>query len=157
MRQHQFGWWLVLFIFVFPIVGLALALPQIPRGRRAIRLLRHGVETRGTLTKKRETKVSVNDEPVMALTFEYEVEGRTYHATMKTLQPALLEDDKHEPMLYDPAEPEHATTLDHLPGGPRIGPDGEIVATTGSGFYLVILPALFVALVAATAAAMIAR
>jgi hypothetical protein len=50
----------------------------------------------------------VNDVPVMAVTFEYKVGDRTYRTTVKTLRREALEDDREEPMLYDPRDPSRA-------------------------------------------------
>ena len=149
MRRRPFSP-LLLFVLVFPIVGLAFALWPLRVARKNLRLLRHGVETRGTLVDKRTTKVEVNDIPVMALTFAYDVDGRRYTATVKTLDPAPLEDDEREPMLYDPRAPSHATTLDHLPGSPKITPSGDLEARSGTVIHLLIAPVAFVGLLAAT-------
>lgn len=108
-----------------------------------------GAETHGKLIDKRETRVHVNDVPVMALTFEYEVDGARHTATVKTLEPGPLEDDVYEAMLDDPRAPEHETTLDHLPGSPKIAASGELEATPGMVVHLLIAPVAFIALVAA--------
>jgi len=149
MRRRPFSP-LLLFVLVFPIVGLGLALWQLPAARRSLRLLHRGVETRGKLIDKRATRVEVNDTPVMALTFQYEVDGKTYSTTVKTLRPELLEDEEREAMLYDPYSPANATTLDHLPGGPRVTEDGEIEARPGIAFHFLIAPVAFVGLLVAT-------
>jgi hypothetical protein len=147
--HKPFGWWLM-FILVFPVAGLAIALPQLRAGLHQVRLLRHGREVRGRLVEKRETSVSVNDEPVMAMTFEYEVDGTNYRATVTTLTPSTLEDDPLEPMVYDPTDPAHATTLDHLPGSVHIGPDGELESKPGIAVHVLIMPAITVGLIVAT-------
>jgi hypothetical protein len=132
------------------ILALGVALWWTLRARRRLRLLRHGIETRGKLVRKRETNVTVEDVPVMALTFEYEVDGRQYFATVKTLTPRPLQDDEHEAMLYDPRSPSRATPLDHLPGSPRVTAGGELEARPGTVVHLLILPVLSVGLLAAT-------
>lgn len=122
---------LVLIVLVFPIAGLALVIWQLHVARRDLRLLRYGAETRGKLVDKRETRVHVNDVPIMALTFEYDVDGTRHTATVKTLDSRPLEDDEREAMLYDPHAPAHATTLDHLPGSPKVTPSGDLEARSG--------------------------
>jgi hypothetical protein len=154
MRRGPFPAFL-LFLLAVPMLGLAAALWQVPGALRKLRLLRCGAETRGKLVRKRETRVEVNDVPIMALTFEYEVGGRTYFATVKTLTPGPLEDEAREAMLYDPRSPRRATTLDHLPGAPKIGAGGELEARPGTALHLLILPVLFVGLAAATVIRMI--
>jgi hypothetical protein len=154
MRRGRFSPF-VLFVLVFPIAGLAIALRLLPRELRDLRLLRHGVETRGKLVGKRETGSSVNEVPVMALTFEYEVDGKTHAATVETLRPGLLEDDEREAMLYDLRSPSRATTLDHLPGSPKVTADGELEVRLGTAIHLLIAPVVFAGLVAATVIRMI--
>ena len=74
---------------------------------------------------------------------------------METLTPAVLEDDELEPMLYDPRDPARATTLDHLPGKPRIDADGELEVEHGTSFHLLIAPVLFGGLLAAAVIRMV--
>ena len=148
MRRRPFSPFLS-FVLVFPIVGLGIALWQLRAGRRNLHLLRHGVETTGKLIRKAPTNVTVNDVPVMALTFDYEVGGKTYSATMKTLTPAALEDDEREAMLYDPAAPARATTLDHLPGAPKVT-NGELLDRPGISAHLLLLPLATAGLLVAT-------
>ena len=53
--------------------------------------------------------------------------------------------DVEEPMLYDPARPSRATTLDHLPGQPRVTDDGRIEVRgrwPGAWLHLLFLPLL---------------
>lgn len=149
MRRRTFSP-LFAFVLLFPIAGLGLALGPLPGALRKLRLLRYGVETHGKLLRKRETLVHVNNRPVMALTFEYEVLGRRYTSTVKTLAPAALEDDDREAMLCDPRAPWRATTLDHLPGSVKVTAVGALEARPGGALHLLLLPAAFAVLVAAT-------
>jgi hypothetical protein len=142
---------LVALILLLPLIGLGIAAAQIVRGRRAVRLLRFGVETRGKLIRKTETNLMVNERPVMALTFEYEVDGKAYRSVSRTTDPTLLEDDALEPMLYDPRRPSRATTLDHLPGKPAIDPDGKLRVVLFLAFWPLILPIVTAAMAVATA------
>lgn len=146
-----------LFVLILPIIGLGIAISQLVTGYRAMRLLRSGLETRGTLLAKRETNASVDDLPVMALTFEYLVDRRPYQVTVKTLSPSLLEDDAQEPMLYDPHQPSRATTLDHLPGAPTITADGQISSNPDFAVLVLILPIVTIALIVATAVVLAVR
>jgi hypothetical protein len=154
MRRQPFSL-IGLFTLLFPIVGLAIAGWQLVGGLRNLRLLRYGAETRGKLTGKRPTSTTVNDTPVMELTFEYEADGRRHIAKVKTQTPALLEDDALEAMLYDPHAPSRATPLDHLPGGPVVTPAGVLEARPGITFHLLLLPLAFAGLVVATVVRMI--
>jgi hypothetical protein len=151
MRSQRFGAF-VIFVVIFPIVGLSIAGWQLWTGRNAVHLLRFGVETRGKLIDKKKTNTRVNGRPVMALTFEYELDGQPFRAVVKTLNTASLEDDALEPMLYDPHRPSRATTLDHLPGTPSVGPDGELRVRPGMAAHVLILPILTLGLLVATVA-----
>lgn len=144
MRHKPFGWWVVV-VTLFPLVGVGLGVPQLRRGLLERRLLRHGVPTFGRIVLKQPTNVRVNDQPVMALTFEYQPEasGSTYRAVVETLEHHKLEDDLREPMLYDPYAPWRATTLDHLPGSPRITADGRLEARPGIAVHVLIAPVIF--------------
>lgn len=144
----------VLFMLLFPIVGLGLAFAQLFIGIRAIRLLRTGLETRGKLVAKQPTGSSVNNQPVMALTFEFQVGGHPVRATVTAVDTSVLEDDELEPMLYDPRRPTRATTLDHLPGSPKITEDGRIIVGPGFTGLLVTMPVLTIGLIVATVLAM---
>jgi len=156
MRSRPFGWWVV-FVLLFPIVGLGMAIPQLVAGHRATRLLRFGVETHGTLLVKKATSVTVDNMSIMALTFEYQVGGRPYRTTVKTLETSMLEDDAQEPMIYDPQDPSRATTLDHLPGSPKISADGEIASLPGYAFLLLVMPVVTTALIFQTVAILALR
>lgn len=149
MRHRPFSA-IGLVALAFPLVGLAIVFWQLRTSLRHLRLLRSGIETHGKLVHKRSTAVHMNDQPVIALTFEYDVAGTRYTTTVKTLTPALLEDDEREPMLYDPHAPANATTLDHLPGSPRIAPSGNLAARPGRAMHLLIAPVAFAVLLVAT-------
>jgi hypothetical protein len=149
MRRRPFSA-IALLVLVFPLAGLALVAWQLRTGYRDLRLLRYGTEARGKLVDKCETSVHMDDVPVMALTFAYNVDGKRHTATVKTLDPGPLEDDEYEVMLYDPHAPARATTLDHLPGSPKVTASGELEADGGIVVHLLLAPIAVVALVVAT-------
>jgi hypothetical protein len=151
MRSKPLSPFPMIAVGAMALFALAIGLRQILRGRRDLRLLCYGVETRGKLIEKRAIPGSKKDKtPTMALTFEYVVDGQTYSTTVETLEPGPLEDDEREPMLYDPNAPSRATMLDHLPGSPRITAGGELEVQSGTAAHLLILPMLFVGLLAMT-------
>ena len=138
-RTNMFPMWTAL-VLVFPIIGIYMALHRLRRGRREVHLLRHGIETRGRLVEKHDTEITVDDVPMVELTFEYTTQhGATARATVDTLTPEVLEDDATEAMLYDPSDVHVATTLDQLPGRPIVRA-GEIVASPGFSMYLLLAP-----------------
>jgi hypothetical protein len=148
--------WVSLVAVVIAVVGLGFAFFQWHDGRRAAHLLRFGVETRGRLVKRENTgfafKRRGGAHPVLRLTFAYQVAGgRTCQATVSTSEWGALEDDAEEAMLYDPSATHRATTLDHLPGAPTIGTDGQLASESGDGFLALILPLTCAGLAIATA------
>jgi hypothetical protein len=149
-HEPQFAWWVVLLVLVFPVVGLWFATRGFASGRRSLRLLRLGVETTGKLLRKKPTRIEINDQPVMALTFEYFVDGDRFTTVVNVLDTQPLEDDAREPMICDPWDRSIATTLDHLPGSPRITGDGELACDPGFGVHLLLLPIATAALIVAT-------
>lgn len=137
-------------ILIFPAIGLGLVAWQVVSGLGKRRLLRYGLETRGKLVAKSETSIHVDNKPMFELTFEYEVGGRTYRFTVETNNPSRLVDDEQEPMLYDPRRPEHATTLDNLPGGPKITDNGRILAKSRITVLEVVFPLGIIAAIVGT-------
>lgn len=134
----------LVFVVLFPLLGLVLALRGIPRGLRRIRLLRSGRPALGRLVDRRTTNVSINDEPVIALTFEFTTEdGLRARVVERTHRPQLLEDDE-EPLLYDAQWPERAALLDHLPGAPRVDSRGRLHVKLGPRTVLPLLLPLVV-------------
>ena len=117
----------VLFVVLFPVIGLCLMLSGFRKGRKAVRLLANGEQAFGVLKSKEATNTRINNRRVYKLTFEFTDQiGQTNEVTAKTHEPEHLQDDAEEPLLYDPVRPNWATLLDHLPGAPRIDEMGQI-------------------------------
>ena len=89
--------------------------------------------------------MTINDEPVIALTFEFTTEdGARARVVERTHAAQLLEDDAEEPLLYDPRWPERAALLGHLPGAPRVDSRGRLHVTLGPRTFLPLLLPLVV-------------
>jgi hypothetical protein len=134
----------VLFVVLFPLIGLCFMLAGFRKGRKAVRLLANGEQALGVLKSKEPTGTRINNRRVYKLTFEFmDQMGQTYEATAKTHEPECLQDDAEEPLLYDPIRPTYATMLDHLPGAPRVDDMGQIQTQSPVKSVLVIIvPAL---------------
>lgn len=132
------------FVVIFPAVGLAIVLGRTRLGLKRRYLLKYGELTTGRLVAKERTNTEINDQPVYRLTFEFETTmGHTAQMVVKTHNVRPLEDDERETLLYDPTHPTYGTTLDHLPGRPRIHDDGTIgVNHTRAAFLSLIVPGL---------------
>lgn len=142
MRRGMFGPF-VLFVVIFPLIGAAMAGFSIPYGRRRNFLLQDGVLAHGTLKSKLPTNVRVNDRTVWELTFEFKTrDGRTAEAKARSSTPDSLEDERHEPLLYDPNDPSYAAMLDELPSRPQINESGELVGRPVAALLTLILPVI---------------
>ena len=143
MRSAPFGW-PVLFVVVFPLIGALFVLGTLWSGWKRLYLLKYGELAQGKLVDKQPTNTSINDQTVYKLTFAFETSlGQAAQTIVKTHETARLTDDELETLLYDPLNPAVGTTLDHLPGAPRIEEDGRIsVRNEGSAYLALVLPAL---------------
>lgn len=144
MRRAHFGPG-IMFVAIFPLVGFFLLYFGLRGGIRRARLLRTGIFTTGTLVDKEPTNMTVNDRRVFKLTFEFTArDGRKCEATASTSDTTRLEDDSHEPLLYDPGDPSCAYLLDEVPGRPEIDGTGELVGRPIRAAFALIIPAIVI-------------
>lgn len=149
MRTAPFGP-AVLFVLIFPLVGLAMALPGCFGGWKNYVLLRRGELARGRLIEKKRTNTQVNKRYVYKLTFQYTDQfGQAHQVPTKTHCPEKLEDDAEERLLYDPARPSRAVFVDLLPGTPKISEEGIVAGVSGKWLLAAILPPIVALLVVA--------
>jgi hypothetical protein len=143
MRSAIFGPG-VLFVALFPLVGLGMLGFAWRARRRELRLLALGKLGHGTLVAEEETHVSVNKRKVVKLRFDLVTEAGTHHeVVVKTHRTEALKDDPRERLLYDPASPELAVGWDLLPGPPRVDATGAIEPPGLAGSVAaLLLPAL---------------
>ncbi len=146
MRRALFGPG-VMFVSLFPFVGLALMIPATITGLKRNRLLREGLIADGKLIAKRETNVRINRRPVYELRFEFTArDGRRYQAKARTTDTERLQDEAQEPLLYDPNDPTRAYVLDETPSRPEFEPNGDLRGNTTAAVLVMILPALVIVL-----------
>ncbi|MBR9921180.1 MAG: DUF3592 domain-containing protein [Bacteroidetes bacterium] len=148
-RRAMFNGW-VLFVFLFPLIGLIFIVLAIRKNVHFLRMLRYGRATSGKLVKKEGTNASVtiNDTkyPVFAYTFEFQHAGKTYSAKAKTHVTERLEDEEREIILYDELNPEANMLFDAVSGAPRIDAQGYFRPAPAWKLVLFILPLLAVLL-----------
>ncbi|MBI3927534.1 MAG: DUF3592 domain-containing protein [Armatimonadetes bacterium] len=143
MRSAQFPPWALLLVAVFPLVGLGFIIAGIRHGLQAIRLLSTGLLGYGRLMQQEATGMSVNEQPVYQLVFEFKaVDGRTYEARSQTHEPHELMDEEEEALLYSPSNPFDAVLLDGLPGRPTMVSGGFRARSPGSALSVLVLPGL---------------
>lgn len=143
MRRHPFGV-LALMVLLFPIVGLALAGRVFVRGIRAARLLRRGIETTGKVIDVEPTRLKVQHERIMRATVEFAVGDRVERTTFDVGESGAPPRDEIRRLIYDPQAPSRASTLDDLPGEPRITPEGKLAWSSGSAALVLIAPVIAV-------------
>ncbi|MEE4256678.1 MAG: DUF3592 domain-containing protein [Bacteroidales bacterium] len=128
MRNSMFSSF-VLFVVIFPLVGLIFILLGIRRSLRALRLLRNGVLTEGELIAKELTNTKVNKRPVYRMIFRYQdLQGEEYTRKERTHMPYSLQDQKKEKLLYLRSKPSFSIMLDSLPGVVEINDEGRVKA-----------------------------
>lgn len=133
--------WPMLFILLFPVIGLTMMTVGVRKGLKALRLLTRGIPAQGRFVGQTATNVQINDTPVMAMTFEFKtVDGRTARCVAKTHETRELRDDSEEPLVYDPEDPSVAVLLDELPGRPRITEDSVVRSREGMVWHLLLVP-----------------
>ena len=117
------------FVFLFPMIGIALARAGLRSGFRARRLLAEGRLAHAALASEEETAMEVNGRRVRKLTFRFTADtGGTYEAVASTHEPHRLKDDETERVVYDPRHPADAVLIDNLPGRPGIDARGAFVS-----------------------------
>jgi hypothetical protein len=133
-----------LFVVLFPLIGMLFVVGRWRSGWRSVRLLKHGSLAEGKLVSQEATGTTINDQRVYRLTFAFETDlGQQAQIVVKTHETQRLLDDALETLLYDPTRPSCGTTMDHLPGLPRIDERGQIaVHSTVGAYFALVLPAL---------------
>jgi hypothetical protein len=123
----------VIFVYIFPIVGLAFAMLGVRKGIRRRYLLSTGELALAKLVSKEPTNTRVNNQTVYKYTFEFEVPNSgVYQVVGKTYRTGVLDDEEFERVVYDPRDPNEATLLDELPCRPAIDNRGDF-DTEGAG------------------------
>jgi hypothetical protein len=140
-RKKPFGWG-VMFVIIFPLMGLALAVGGLWRGLKRGALLTSGKLAYGKLTSKTPTNTKINNQTVYKLTFTFTAEdGNVYQSVCKTHVPARLEDEAEERILYHPGNPARSYPVDSLPAGITLNEsDGFAPAPAGRLAWAVLPP-----------------
>jgi len=121
----------LLVVALFAGLGIWIAFARLGLRRRQLRWLAHGRVAPGTSIASREARWTIDDVPETTITFEFEVDGRAYQCEAHTFEPEQFVAGAAESIVYDPAWPDHATPLRHLPGSPTIGDDDRLTYRLG--------------------------
>ena len=140
----------VLFVLIFPIVGLAFIIYSLLSNWKAVKLLEIGEFTRGKMTSKEDTNtvVTINDKSyrVFKYHFEFDAGGKAYDATCKTHQGWLVEDEEREIILYDRFNPDYNFVFDAVANVPAISEEGMLEAASPGKMLYLLLPLLGIGL-----------
>ena len=143
MRRAMFGPWAA-FVVIFPAIGFVILYFATKSGVNRNHLLREGILTTGTFVRREPTNMTVNKRRVWEVTFEFtDRNGLRHEAKARGTDTSRLEDESHEPLLYDPSDPETACLLDEAPSRPRLE-HGELVGRPLGAIWALIIPGLVI-------------
>jgi hypothetical protein len=113
-RTSTFAPW-VLFVLIFPAVGVALFGSAAIGGLRQVALLRHGAVADARILSTRPTGTTVNDTPVLEYSYEIRTgAGEIFNGSAKALSSDRIGDEENEPALYLPSDPNRSTLVDAI-------------------------------------------
>lgn len=138
----------VLFVLIFPTIGLIFIIANLLWSLKALRILKDGIITSGQLSRTEATNTRINNSPVIRYFFTFTAQdGQKYEAKAETHNPASILDERQEMIFYDPLDPKKAVVKDNLPGHPQLREDGSFVdiGIIGALPYL-ILPGITVSI-----------
>jgi hypothetical protein len=114
-RISVFSSWILLFLFIFPMVGLCLFIAPLVPGIKKMNLLRQGEITGAIKISSSPTNTSVNNVPVMKYSYEFRDRlGGLYTGSSRALPTANIGDETSEPILYLPSNPRQSMLVDAL-------------------------------------------
>lgn len=126
MTPGLFHVWLAAWLFCIGVIAfMTVRLARWILGGD-ISLLEHGMLSQAALRSKKEIPLPGDGGPLYRLIFDYDADGRKYHAVMDTPFPKRLLDEAAEPVLYDPQNPAKSVFLDDLPAQVEVGATGAI-------------------------------
>jgi hypothetical protein len=134
----------VLFVLIFPGIGLIFIISHTIFALRAIQLLKNGVIAWGKLINSEPTNTRINEQTVMKMTFEFTAQdGQRYEAIAKSHLVNRLMDEPKEMLFYNPINPQKAVLKDNLPGHPKVNEDGSLAEVSlGSALLYLIIPTI---------------
>jgi hypothetical protein len=125
---------------IFPGIGLAMVVFSLRWGLARDRLLAQGKTAAATFKSKAPTNVTVNRQPLMAVTFDFVGDdGRRHEVIERTTSLANLTDEAKETVLYLPADPSKATMVDKLSPSIEADEGGNLKLAHGSRVWLALL------------------
>lgn len=115
-RESVMPWWIMLFIGIFPGIGLIILALAISKTQRTIAVLKVGETAWGQFAGQEPTNTKVNKQTVYRLFFKFTApNGQEYTATGVTHKTYALKDEENELVVFDPNKPENAFPADAFP------------------------------------------
>lgn len=111
---------LALLTLLLPIGGLLLISRDFKTNRKLLRLLTHGIFTRGKMMSYESTNVYINEENVYKYVFTFDADGKSYRATTKTHLHSNVEDEAYELIVYNPENPDDNFVYDGYDSFPTL-------------------------------------
>jgi len=143
-RLAPFSSW-VLFVCIFPLIGLIFILISLRQNVKAVDLLQYGIVTWGKRKSREYTNMKVNEQTVFKYVFTFKAEnGQEYEVAGKTHETYKLEDEGRERLIYDPEKPEFAILYDLIPHAPFMDRAGNIEQIPFKRAYTLILPGIVI-------------
>jgi len=112
-RNAPFGSWILIFLMVFPTIGLIGIIYEGRRVGKILNILKDAGIDIGKKTGIDETNVELNEQTLYRITYEYTVVQRRYTCNHKSLQPHRF--DKEVYIVYAAPRPSSAILLKALP------------------------------------------
>lgn len=147
IEDMRLGMWgpAVLFILLFPAIGVGIAVFLIRRGLRRNRILRRGILTNARLLAIGTTNTTVNEKPVRALHFEFkDRSGKPSEAEVRTLDAEIFDESETYPILYDPQASSQALAVPLIELDFEFDEDGALEGRPIKGLLYLLLPTVLV-------------
>ena len=141
-RSAPFGRW-VIFLAIFPLVGLGFILYSFRKNMKSLDLLECGQFASGTMTRKEVTNTHINHHPVYKVTYAFEAEdGKTYESTGRTHHPHLLQEGTQQRIIYAQKDPSYSVLFETIPFKPKVDEQGRLYSVENHNAWVLILPTL---------------
>ena len=115
-RKSVFFPGFILFVLIFPILGVILITVRLIFGFKSLYIVTYGQIAYGILVNKEPTNTQINNNTVFKMYFKFIAkDGKEYTTVNKTHLTYNLEDEVEEKLVYLPGNPEKAVLIDLFP------------------------------------------
>jgi hypothetical protein len=115
-RLSTFSPWVLLFVSIFPLIGLVMLVASTVSGLSQVFLLSYGEIGGAHVLSSKLTGMSMNKQPVIEYRYELRTrDGQCYEGKSRALPSGRVGDEAEEPALYLPSNPKLSVLVDALP------------------------------------------